>query len=421
MANRDVPDAGAPRMLPASKGSNLERVGSFNQALILDSVRRAGTISRVELAEITGLVPQTVTNICRRLLREGLIVESGKSSVGPGKPRTLLRLNPRARVAVGVHLDPAVITVVLLDLDGAILARRQLTTPSVAQPERVIADIAREVALVIEEAGVRPGQALGVGVGAPGPIDLRRGLIDSPPNLPAWDQAPLRDSLALATGLPVILDKDVVAAVVAENWNDAAGRHGATALVYVGTGIGAGLMVDGEVVRGASGNAGEVGHIMVDPDGPPCPCGGRGCVAVSVAPSALVRRARTVGLELPVDADPTSAAAVAALFALAEGGDALARELVDVAARGLVRMAMVIIDLHDIDRLVFGGPFWSLFRRAVIEVALPAVRSSPAAHPIHEVQVVESHLGHDMGAVGAASLVLDRFLSPRPGDLTFAG
>ena len=118
-------------------GSNLPAVGGYNQAVILDAVRRAPDgVSRVEVANSTGLSAQTVTNIVRRLIQEGLVVEAGTRGVGVGKPRTILRLDPMARLAVGIHLDPSVVTIVLLDLAGSVVSHRRLRTTSTAKRAR---------------------------------------------------------------------------------------------------------------------------------------------------------------------------------------------------------------------------------------------------------------------------------------------
>jgi len=402
------------------RATNPVRIGSFNQTVVLDAIRRSSGLSRVELAGSTGLSAQAVTNICRRLIAAGLVREAGTENVGRGKPRTLLRLEPGARLAVGVHLDPAVVTVTLLDLEGTVLAQQSLTTPSALDPPHAVATITSAVDAVIASAGADRDRVLGVGVAAPGPIDLRRGVVDNPPNLPGWHQVPLRDELARATGLPVLLDKDVTAAAVAETWWGLPRRAGTTAVLYIGTGIGVGLVVDGEVVRGTSGNAGEVGHVVVDPDGPPCTCGQRGCVAVTLAPSALLARARADGALPRAVLGGTTVRDVAALrelFDRADAGDTAAREVVAYAVTGLARLALVVTNLLDLDRLVLGGPYWARIEPYYLDEGPGQMSAGAAARLIHDVEVVGTSIGEHFGAVGAASLVLDHAFSVHPGSL----
>ncbi|WP_311836128.1 ROK family transcriptional regulator [Cellulomonas fimi] len=395
------------------RGTNPVRIGSYNQTVVLDAIRRSEGLSRVELAAVTGLSAQAVTNICRRLLADGLVREAGTTNVGRGKPRTLLRLTAAARLAVGVHLDPAVVSVALLDLEGVVLAQQRLATPSALDPPHAIAAITAAVDAVIAGGGVDRDRILGVGVAAPGPIDLRRGVVANPPNLPDWHQVPLRDDLAAATGLPVLLDKDVTAAAVAETWWGSPGRGGTMAVLYIGTGIGVGLVVDGEVVRGSSGNAGEIGHIIVDPDGPPCACGQRGCVAVTLAPVALVGRARRAGA-LGAGAPSDTAGALGVLFDQADAGDLAARRIVDDAAAGIARLGLVVTNMLDLDRLVLGGPYWSRLEPYYLGKGAGEVGAGTAARQIHHVKVLGTSIGEHFGAVGAASLVLDQAFSAHP-------
>src|SRR6187200_2270164 len=134
-------------------------MGDFNLTVILDAIRRSPAgLSRVELAQIVGLSPQTISNISRRLLDQDLIYEAGKEGTGPGKPRTMLRLNAAGMYAVGVHLDPAVTTFVVLDLVGAVVKHSRIKTPSGADPGAVIDTIAAEIKQLIADSGVDPAK-----------------------------------------------------------------------------------------------------------------------------------------------------------------------------------------------------------------------------------------------------------------------
>lgn len=398
----------------ARRGANQPRVGDFNQTVVVDAIRRApGGLSRVELAAATGLAAQTVSTICRRLLDAGLAAETGKSGGARGKPRTILQLRAGGRFAVGVHLDPAVITSVLLDLTGAVVAQYRLTPPPVDDPAAVIAAIAGRVHALV--AGVEPARVLGTGIAAPGPVDLDRGMIVGPPNLTAWHEVPLRDALRAAIGMPVLLDKDVTAAAVAEMW---AGAPGTFLVLYLGTGLGAGLVLNGDVVRGASGNAGELGHIVTDPDGAPCPCGLRGCVAVTVTPQALVTEAVEAGLLHPVRPGPHVVdAAFTLLCARAAAAPGPERVIVERSAQRLARAVAVMANLFDVDRVVLGGPSWNRLA-PVYGTRLPALLDAAVtARAVHSVDVVGTAVGDSLAAIGAASLVLDAEFSPRPNTL----
>ncbi|MEU2231168.1 ROK family transcriptional regulator [Streptomyces vietnamensis] len=298
---------------------------SPNAALVLDLLRTAGEtgISRLELAERTGLTPQAVSKITARLRAEGLAVEAGHRASTGGKPRTVLRLAPSAAYAVGVHLDRDELTALLTDLAGTVLAlrRRPVDLGAGAGPvldavtEEVRALLggavtgatafgavtgatAREVATGAAVLGAATGvTVLGVGLAMPGPLDHRAGVPGRVTGFPEWAGHPVRDELAARLGLPVVLDKDTNAAVLGLALRPAA--PGSFAYVHLGTGLGAGLVLGGAPLRGDRTGAGELGHQTVQLDGPPCGCGGRGCLEVlclaAVARGELAEAARILG------------------------------------------------------------------------------------------------------------------------------
>jgi predicted NBD/HSP70 family sugar kinase len=391
-------------------------MGDFNQTVVLDAIRRSSAgLSRVELAAISGLSAQTLSNIARRLLEQELVTESGKVQNGRGKPRTVLTLNPSARFAVGVHLDPAVITFVILDLSGRVVAHSTRRTPLTPDAEVVIHEMGEAVTALLTEAGVDRERVLGVGVASPGPIDAMRGIVVDPPHLLGWHRVPLRDSLSTATGFPVVLEKDVAATAVAEIW----GRHSDSPdnfiFVYLGTGIGMGLVSDGVVLRGTSQNAGEVGHIVVDPDGPDCFCGLRGCVAVTCMPRNLVEEAIRAGVH-PYGvnrADPGSVEeAFLRLCAAARDGDPGARSIIDRSARRVAKAVSVLTNALDVDRVVFGGPYWPMLAEAYLDLVPRTLRGLTVAPHTADIRVEGTTLGTDVGAVGAACTVFDKSISP---------
>ena len=397
------------------RGTNLDRVGGFNDAVVLDAIRRSARLSRVELAEVTGLSGQAISNITRRLLDAGLLREAGRQkSAGLGKPRTLLELEPTGRYAVGVHLDPAVVTVVVLDLTGDVIARRSVGTPHADDPEVLIDRIAATIEDVITEAGAPRDRVTGVGIAAPGPIDVERGVVVDPPNLSAWHLVPLRDELRERIGLPVLLDKDVTAAASAEKW---AGGGGSFVFFYLGTGVGAGLVIGDEVVRGSSSNVGEIGHVIVDPDGPVCYCGRRGCVGETSQPRYLVQQGMQAGvLAQRIDLDDRGAvdAAFARLCAEAGNGPGLAREIVAVLAQRIAKVVEDIANLLDLERVVFGGPHWEQLAPLLGDAVRVALAERFLVGSVHPFEVSGTALGVDVGAIGAASLVLDQTFSPNP-------
>ena len=170
-------------------GTNLPKVGSYNQNVVLDAIRSSGATSRVELAQRTGLTAQTISVIVRRLLNDGLVREDGaRPSAGPsgsGKPRTTLRVEPTAGYAVGIHFDPGWIDAVLVDLAGTVLAETRRGLHHSVRPEEAVALMSKAVRKVVRDAGIPQRRMLGIGLACPGPIDQELGLVLYPPRLAA--------------------------------------------------------------------------------------------------------------------------------------------------------------------------------------------------------------------------------------------
>lgn len=286
-------------------GVNLPGLRGHNEALLLDLLRSAGPegLGRVALAARTGLTPQAVSKITARLGAEGLVAEAGRAASTGGKPRTLLRLVPEARNAVGVHLDRDELRAVRVDLAGRAVAESGGPLDFGTGPELVVEAVVRACARVLDPVGPA---LLGVGVAAPGPLDHRAGVMGRVTGFPEWEGFPLRGVLERRLGVPVRLDKDTNAGVAAAALGSAsasasASGAGSESAVYlhVGTGLGAGLWLDGEVYRGGRSAAGEFGHQVLRMDGPPCRCGARGCAEVlclaAVARGDLPEAARILG------------------------------------------------------------------------------------------------------------------------------
>ncbi|MCQ9163862.1 ROK family transcriptional regulator [Arthrobacter sp. STN4] len=407
-----VPEATAPQR---RRGTNLPKMGDFNQAVILDSIRRSAEgLSRVELAGSAGLAAQTVSNICRRLLDAGLIMEAGKEASGPGKPRTILRLNPKGMFAVGVHIDPAVTSFALVDAAGTVVESLEQPTDLDSAPEAAVAAMGGQIRAIIERSGVDQLRIAGVGVALPGPIDAASGTVVDPPHMPGWLRVPVRSILQEATGLPVVMDKDVTAAVVAELWTGATGTAASLVYIYIGTGIGAGLIMGDEVVRGSSGNVGEIGHIITDPDGAECDCGRRGCVKATCMPETLVAEARALGVLPAVDPQNPAGlqADLAAVAAAAQDGNAGAAGVLARSARRMAGVVSVLASLLDVERVVFGGPFWPPLAATYLAQVPEIVQQLSVTSDVHALDIAGTQLCPGEEAVGAACLVMEKTFSP---------
>lgn len=353
---------------------------------------------------------------------------------GSGEPGASPASRPPAHppaYAAGVDLGGSKIAAGIVASDGRLLAARQEPTHPEEGPEGVLARIVAGVRAACREAGLSPGELAGVGVGCPGPLDYREGRVIQAPNL-GWHDVPVAAPLAAALGLPVWLENDANAAALAENrWGAGAGaRH----MLYlgVGTGIGSGLVLDGKVYRGGYGSAGEAGHVIVEPGGPWCNCGQRGCAEAIAGGAGLARRA-AAGLRLRAPALARRVAAAAGgegttptpgarLFALAGGdpdrvdarlvyeaarqGDPLARRLVDEAFRALGLLVASLVNLFDPERVVIGGGVASR-EASFVEAVREVVRLEQHHVPFDPARIVPAELGEEAGLYGAGLVGLE--------------
>lgn len=389
-----------------------------SRSIVLDAIRSAGTISRVGLTETTGLTGATISTVVRRLINDGLVVEIGRAESTGGKPRVLLQLNQASRFAVGVHLDHSGITYVLTDLGGAVVGRMSRSGAGIDDPPIVVARMAREVHALIDGVGVEHSRVLGLGLVSPGPFTPQSGMRLTPPSMRHWKDFPLDRELEAAVGVRVMLDNDATAAALGEYWSGGVGTATTFASVFMGTGIGAGLLVNGSAYRGSSGNAGEIGHICLDRDGPECWCGARGCTEALAGPATVAAAARAdhaiaLASGLDIDRPPLSVAAdFAAVARAARRGDPGARALLEQSARYLAVATRTLANILDLELIVLTGPSMAVAGSIYLPVVQAELDRSFFARDTHPVSVQLSRSAATAPAIGAAALVLQAELVP---------
>jgi predicted NBD/HSP70 family sugar kinase len=381
--------------------------------MILDIIRASRMISRVELAQATGLTQATVSNVVRRLLEDGFVVEVGRGASTGGKPRTLLRIEPTARYALGVQLGADATTFVLADLGGGTVSRWR--RPALTGPQEAVDVIGAEAHGSLERAGVPRDRLIGLGVVAPGPQLAATGIALAPPAMSAWVDFPLRARLEDRTGLPVLLDNDATATAVGLYWADGITATTTIAALFMGQGIGAGLLSGGQVYRGATSNAGEIGHVTVEIDGPLCWCGNRGCVEALGGTVVTVERARQAGIDLGPH-DRPALAAFGALARRALAGEPAAHEVVERSARFLAVAAHTLVNVIDPDLLVLTGPAFAVAGPLYLPVVTEVVSGTRFARGSGPLEIRLSTHGPESAALGAAALVLQAELAPRGTD-----
>ncbi len=377
---------------------------------MLNLVWQRRTASRAEIARDTGRSPSTISNVVGRLLGTGLVQELGSGKSQGGRKPIMIGFRDDAAVILGVDAGATHVSVILADLRGRALSWRDRPYPVRKDPTgagRVILDLCRES---LAEWGGSRDRLLGIGVAVPSPVDPA-----SPDRVlkrihPAWRGHAILDTLAGAFNAPVFVDNDANLGAVAERaWGKAVGEDNFLYL-KVATGVGAGLMIDGEIYRGATGVAGEIGHIVVDPQGPQCVCGGRGCLATLVGTGALV--ARTA--EILRDAPPSTLARtrldvanldIKSIENAALTYDPVALRVVNEAAYHLGVAVAGALNLLNPGMVVVGGSLAGAADRLLVPLR-EAVHGRTLVASAAAAEIGISDLGPRATALGAATHVL---------------
>ncbi|MBA3823643.1 MAG: ROK family transcriptional regulator [Ktedonobacterales bacterium] len=406
-------------------GVNLHLVRDYNQGVILEAIRVEGGISRVALAQKTGLTAQTVTNIVRRLLDQDMILEIGRdvAAIGStgGKPRVRLSINPAAGYAIGIQIDRDLISLIIVDLNGTLIAKAHLPMQQDHGPIAIIAEIAEAVRRLIQQSQIPSAKIIGIGVACPGPLDHDKGIVFAPPNLLGWDEVPIRDLLMQHLGYPVIVDNDATAAAIGVRWLGGAHFVSNFAFIYMGVGLGCGMFIDNHIYRGSTTNAGELGHITLNPDGPACYCGNRGCVELYCSPQAMVqayaahmRDKHAIGTL----AHPSPPLTFVEIAQAAMGSDPVARAIVNQSAQALAQGVVSLVNIFDPELIVLGGKGFHTIGPIYRETIQQALRDHSFARRRHAIKVELAVEGESAAALGAATLILYEAFTLRMNTLT---
>ncbi|HZP53189.1 ROK family transcriptional regulator [Actinocrinis sp.] len=387
---------------------------SKTRGVVLDLIRAAHTVSRVELAANSGLTPPTITQVVRELMEHGLVVEAGRGASTGGKPPTLLRLNPQARYSVGVLFERNICVVVVTDLAGRPVARTSFHGTELLPPELALPLVASRVEALLGTVGVERGKVLGVGLVSYGPQDRQAGVLLTHQPTAEWFGYPIAPQLSELLDLPVLLDNDAAAAAIGEYWLGAVEQSSTYGCIYMASGIGGAVVSAGGIYRGSSSNSVEIGHISIDPDGEECDCGNRGCLENYAGPGAVIRQAfATEGLARRLGLDPLGIDCLAdfALIAAAAADDPQARGLIERSAGHLAVGAVTMATLFDLDLIVLAGPSYAAAGPTFRSLIEREVQRRSFARRAHPVAVVQSVNGSDAAAIGGAALVLQSELA----------
>jgi predicted NBD/HSP70 family sugar kinase len=383
-------------------------VRATNLAVVLRFVRENAPCSRADIAASTGLNKATVSSLVADLIDRRLLRETGLTENRVGRPATMLVLDGSPYAAIGIEVNVDYLTAVAVDLSGQeLVSWRRAFSGSEASSGQAVAAIAGIARRVVSRMRKDARQVLGLTVAVPGLVDVA-GCVRVAPNL-GWRDVDVAGDLAKALrdpGFPILVDNDANLAVLAEH---RFGPHGATAnLVYLTgeIGVGAGVIMDGGLRRGAQGFAGEIGHLEIDPGGADCRCGRRGCLEAVAGIGAVIQHmapgASAAELEPEIDE----------VARLARAGDAATLDLLAGVGRNLGKGVAILAGLLNPDVVIVGGYFVPLAPWLLPAAGQELLRRS-IAPGAGGCAVVASTLGHGAAALGAAARVLDSVDSGR--------
>ncbi len=382
-------------------------IKNSSRAAILDAIRRAKRIARIDLAHATHISPATVTTITADMLRHGLIEEvapeEGKAQSRRGRPRVDLKLRADAFLVAGLKISDVTISAVLMDFEGTVVHQHKHhrdQTPSSVRS--FIAQIQQALQATFEGSAYEMSELSAVGVGIAGVVDAERGFVHWSPLLDTQNEK-LGPLLEEELGLPIFLDNDANLVAMAEQYLGDAQDLQNFLVVTIEAGVGMGIVIDNKIYRGARGCGAEFGHTKVQLDGALCRCGQRGCLEAYVADYALLREAsfNTAPIQ-----DMSTEQRLHDLLSAARNGDPTAQSIVNRSSRIFAMGLANLVNLFDPELIILAGERMS-FDHLYAEEVIEAIKSSIVQVDAQPPEIAIHKWGDFMWASGAAAFALD--------------
>ena len=381
-----------------------QNVRNFNKHAVVDLIRFAGKgISRTDLAEEMGLTRAAVTIIVNDLITNGIIVETESRTTSNGRPPVVLEINPDRGLVAAIDMGASHLSVALGDFSARILEETEISFRIDSGPTESLKQADLILNQVLRRRGLSTTDLAGVGIGVPGPVIADKGMVMAPPIMPGWDRYPIRATLENKWGTAVTLNNDAELGALGE-WAYGAGRGEKNlAFIKVGSGIGAGLIINKQIYGGTTGSAGEIGHLTVDENGPLCACGNHGCLEAFAGGHAIASQAknlaasgkRTLLSEYGIDSITAHNVAEAA-----RRGDLAAQEVLKRSGTFIGIAIAGLINLINPSTVIIGGGVAQVgdlltgpIRQAVHERSLRASE--------HGVRITTAMLGRRSSLIGA--------------------
>ena len=394
-------------MKPSLLG-NRDLIRAMNRSIVLNVIKTYGPIARVEVARRIGLSPATVTGITAELIEENLVFEKDvRGDSSGGRRPILLAINPSGGYVIGIKLTETQAIGALTDLEATVIVKKTDNLHG-RDPEMIVKRLSLLVSELLQMAGLPKEKLLGVGVGLAGIVDSEQGMLRQSPFF-GWRDLPLGEMLQAQVCVPVYVDNDVNTLTLAEMWFGGGQGIDSFLIVTVGRGVGLGIVVNGQFYRGVRGGAGEFGHTVIDPEGPTCECGKRGCLEAFVGDPGLVRMAAEAANRGEIPGPITS---MNDLLAMAQAGEQGTLKIFAQAGGILGRGIANLINIFNPQKIIIigegtraGDLLFGPMRESIANNVMPGLA--------RDTSIQIDAWGDDAWARGAASLVLRQlFVSP---------
>ena len=381
---------------------NNDTMRENNISLVLNTMRRAGSISRAQLAKQLHLTSPAVTNIVSNLIARGMVRETGCAQSAHGRKPISVSIDPGACRVLGMVISTDGVSVSLADFAANLLFTVTRPLELLGDAQCILsaaADCARDC---IRESGVDPRRILSMGIAAPGPLDVARGVMLDPPNFPNFHNVPICRRLEEALGIPTVLDKESNAAGLAEYYYSSQQEvQTVFSLFLLSHSIGGGLLLNGRIVHGFSDGVGDIGHIMVDSNGPLCSCGQYGCLEAVATADAVVHQLREQ-LEDPEHADALTFEEV---VRLSRENVPPYRQALDRAVDRIAVALGNVISIISPEMIQIGGPMADLCPELVDQLR-STIQARVYPRSCSRIRVEKSRLGTEAFPRGAVMLAL---------------
>ncbi len=392
-----------------SRTGNSKFLKAYNEAGILDLIRKKQSVSRADLSKDTGLSPTAIGVIVSSLLDKGYIHETGTGESKGGRKPVMLELKPDSYYSVGLDIDVDSIQFVLTDITGRLVQEGSVPL-NVNTAEGAVAASESCVTGIMERYSISRERMLGIGISVPGMVDSISHRVVLAPNL-GWEEEDPAGMLRERLQLPVFMENEAMSSAICENWIGACQKASNFVCVNIKSGIGAGIFTGGMPYRGTGGSAGEVGHIVVDENGPRCGCGNYGCLETMASTGRIIEKARKMVRQGVVSSlnefENVDAMSLENIAAAARAGDGAAMNLLDETARYLGIALSNLVNTLNPSRIVLGKDF-TVYGDLVMGTLRSVIDGKALKRPASNVELMISGIGNRASTLGAAIIPLKK-------------